>query len=166
MVFPGAAPILASNYRHRLIHQTKAMESKGLAASITNLLELAKNAIDYMKDVYEATQEKQMLLQEVIATRDVLAKLDLYSKEDKWKQTIEALNRRQGPVEQLTSVLKRLVAKLKPPSGKWSKAVNALIWPFAKGEVGIFLTRIERIKTLLNLALHNEHLCFLVSIDF
>jgi len=142
------------------------MEGIGLAASISNLLELSKNVIECMKDVYEATQEKQMLVQEVIGTRDVLAKLDRYSKEDKWKQTFEALTRRQGTIEQLSNVFKRMEAKLKPPRGKWSKAANALIWPFAKGEVAILLTRIERMKTLLNLALQNEHFCLLISIEF
>jgi len=127
------------------------MEGIGLAASIANLLEFAKV-------VYEATEEKQALLQEVVATRDVLAKLHRYSNKSKWKETIDALKRRQGPLEQLSAVLKRIEPKLAPPTGKWSKSAKALVWPFAKGEVTLLITRIERIKALLNIALQNEHL--------
>ena len=139
------------------------MEGIGLAASITNLLEFAKDVIQYMKDVYEATEQKQMLLQEVDATREVLARLNRYSTESKWKETMDALMRRQGPLEQLSAVFKRIESKLKPPTGKWSKATKALIWPFTKGEVALLLTRIERIKALLNIALQNEHLFVIFS---
>jgi len=134
------------------------IEGIDLRASICSLIEAAKTVIDYMKDVYEATEEKKRLLEEVLATRDILTKLDCHSNEEKWKKTMEALSRRQGPLEQLNGVLKRMDAKLRPPKGKWSTAAKALIWPFAKGEVSLFLSRIERIKTLLNLALQNEHL--------
>jgi len=134
------------------------MEGIGLAASLANLLEFAKVVIEYMKDVYEATDEKQALLQEVVATRDVLAKLHRYSNKSKWKETIDALKRRQGPLEQLSAVLKRIESKLAPPTGKWSKSAKALVWPFAKGEVTLLITRIERIKALLNIALQNEHM--------
>ena len=119
------------------------MEGTGLATSITNLLEFAKVVIEYMKDVYEATEEKQALLQEVVAMRDALAKLHRYSNESKWKETIDALKRRQGPLVQLSAVLKRIECKLKPPTGKWSTAARALVWPFAKGEVTLLITCIE-----------------------
>jgi hypothetical protein len=54
------------------------MDGIGIAASIVDPLEFAKIVIEYMKDVYEATEEKRMLLGEVIAARDLFAKLNRY----------------------------------------------------------------------------------------
>jgi hypothetical protein len=43
-----------------------------------------------------ATDEKNSLLQEVIATRDRLAELNRYSAEEKWKDMMDILSIRQG----------------------------------------------------------------------
>jgi len=145
-----------------LLGSAMAMDGINLAASIADLLILAKNVIEYIRDVSEATEQKQLLLQEIIATRELLAKLDRYSTESKWEETMYALNKRQGPLDQLGGLFKRMEATLKPPSGKVAKSAKALVWPFAKGEVTLFLTRLERIKALLNIALQNEHLFLLI----
>src|SRR6202043_2220465 len=71
--------------------------------------------------------------------------------------TMEALVAPRGPLDQLKLELKRMKTKLKPPTGRFGKAGKALVWHFSKDDVKKHFDRIERIKTLLDLAVHNNH---------
>ena len=60
-----------------------------------------------------------------------------------------------GPLEQLQQALLRIVAKIEPADGirKIGKHVR---WKFEKAEIDEILSRIERLKSLINLALSND----------
>jgi hypothetical protein len=124
---------------------------------ISAVLDHGKTVIDYIKDVKHANEEQKKLLDEVVATQLVLARLDSYANDDDWKDTMEALVAPRGPLDQLKLELKRMETKLKPPTGRFSKAGKALVWHFGKDDVKKHFDCIERIKTLLTLALHNNH---------
>jgi Fungal N-terminal domain of STAND proteins len=134
------------------------MDDVGFAASIVDLLALSKSIIDYIKDVKDANEDRQKLLEETIATQRILSKLETTANQDAWKATMEVLTGPLGPFEQLRDVLKRMESTLKPAKGKFSKISNSLIWPFLKDEINNLLSKIKRIQHLFNLALQNENL--------
>jgi hypothetical protein len=70
---------------------------------------------------------------------------------------MEALTATGGPFEQLELELESMKKKLTPSEGKLFKARKALEWPFSKEGVKKHFDRIERIKGLLQIALHNNH---------
>ena len=60
-----------------------------------------------------------------------------------------------GPLDQLQQALMRMVAKIEPADGIM-KIGKQLKWKFEKTEVDEILSRIERLKSLINLALAND----------
>ena len=60
-----------------------------------------------------------------------------------------------GPLDQLHQAFKRIVTKIEPADGirRLGKQIK---WKFEKTEVDEILTRIERLKSLINLALAND----------
>jgi hypothetical protein len=132
------------------------MDDVGFAAAIVDLLELSKNVIDYIRAAKGANEERQKLLEETIATRNLVNVLESKAKEDNWEDTMKVLTAPRGPFEQFRDVLECMESKLKPAEGKLSKLAKSLIWPFVKDEINKYVSRMERIKRLFNLALQNE----------
>ena len=132
--------------------------------SIFVLRSIFKAVIEFIYDGNDASKEKNDLLQETIATQPVLSQLKCRVNDKQCQATIAVLNMPQGPFDLFMIILKSLEAKLKPPSSKWSKGTKSLTWPFTKGEVDTFLSRLQRIKELLDFALQNEHMFLLKTL--
>ena len=124
---------------------------------IGGILGHAKSTVDYLKDVKNASKDQKDLLNEIIATQSILTQLQSHAKDAQWKVAMDALNQKDGALEQLTAELEKMETKLKSPSGKVGKAVNVLAWHFNKDDVKKHFERIGRINGVLQLALQNNH---------
>ena len=130
------------------------------------LLKHTKTVIDYINDVKNASNDKKNLLDELAATQIVLSQLDSHVNDEDWKETMEALVAVGGPFDQLKLELKGLKRKVELPTGKLRKAGQALVYHFTKDDLKKHFDRIERIKTLLQLAVQNNHRSVPLKNDF
>lgn len=132
----------------------------GITASIIAVLQLSAKAIVYLKELKDGSKDRIKLRDELRSTCLLLEMLkdrieDVQSG-DSWTESMRSLSGPSGPVHQLRLALEEIVDKL-VPAHKMGKALHPIIWPFHKGDVNAILDRIERQKSLLSLALQNDH---------
>jgi hypothetical protein len=121
------------------------------------LIDHTKTVIDYINDVKNASEDQKNLFDDLVTTQTFLTQLDSHTHHEDWKETMEALSATGGPFDQLKLELMRMKRKLEPPTGKLAKAGKALGYHFIKDDIKKHFDRIERIKTLLHLAVQNNH---------
>lgn len=137
-----------------------------ITASIIAVLQLAGSVVGYLRDVEGASKDCRKLILEISSIRGILdtvkeIAVDVENSEaEQWSATIGALILPDGPVKRLESMLQELQNRLKQmDSAKGlKKLAKSLQWPFAKSETDNIIRAIERQKSLLALALDNNHL--------
>lgn len=131
----------------------------GLTASITTVLKTAQMVISFLHTVKGASKDCNNILVEHSSVNGNLYFLNGLTasadSKETWFRTIKSLDAPQGPLEQFSSALEQLAAKLEPVASK--KAASTFIWPFKKEQVAELLRSIERQKSLFILALNNDH---------
>jgi hypothetical protein len=129
-----------------------------IAASIIAVVQVTASVIDYLQAVHDARKDRIDFLVEVSGLYHLLLALqnrvDRANAEDLWLTEVRQLGTRDGPLDQFKSSLERLVAKLGPLEGLG----RTLIWKFNKAEIEGVISKIERIKMLVSLALTDDHL--------
>jgi len=139
-------------------------EGLGIARSIIALLQATQTVITYVREVNGANEERSDILKEANSLYHFLLMLedkapDHVQPGDTWFTMFELLEAPEGPLEQFRLLLERLTSKLKSAKA-FKKFGNTLFWPFRGQEVKDILENIERQKTLIILALENDHMCF------
>jgi hypothetical protein len=127
---------------------------------INDISDHALTVVKYLNDVKNSSKDQNALLDEINAIPPILARLQHHVADEKWKATMETLGQENGPFEQLTSELQKMEKKLKTPSGKFAtvaKVAKSMAWSFNKDDDKKHFDRIERIKSILQLALQNNH---------
>lgn len=135
------------------------MDPLSITASITALLQITNTTIRYLYDVGNATNDRMKLVSEasqLISLLPILSsRVEQAKSGDPWLDTVKTLSIQNGPLDQLKSDLERLASKLVPGKGL-SDVKQRLTWMFNKEEVMNILMKIERMKTLVTLALTND----------
>ena len=122
-----------------------------------DVLKYSKKLFDYIKDVKNARKDQQQLVDEINATEFLLKTLDSHANDTDWQETFAKLSEPNGIFDKLKLELSDLEAKkLKPPTGKFDLAKKSLVWLFSETEVKHRIERIERIKSLLQIAAGND----------
>jgi hypothetical protein len=133
----------------------------GLAASIIQLIDATTKAIKYLNDVKDAPKDRARLAREATSLLALLTDLRYRVEEaksmDPWFTGVRLLGVEGGPLEQFKEAIEELARKLKPKSGVM-KFGKALLWTLDKNEINKILSKIERLKTLVGLALQKDHL--------
>ena len=129
-------------------------EATGLAASIGTLLQLSRQVVGYIKNTAGANKEKEGLLKEVTATTDLLDALERKAKSPEQSKVTESLDKPGGPLELLATALGALESKLRPSDNPFIKVTKRWVWHFQKDEFTEILSKIERSKSSLSIALH------------
>jgi len=131
-----------------------------IASNIASLIQLARDVVMYLKDVKDASKEREKISLEICSVNGLLFSLqdaiERRSSEDALPTAMKSLGSPNGPLEQFKLALGNLAEKLKPARG--IKAVTMLKWPFQKGEVADIINTIERLKSLFSLVLQNDHM--------
>ncbi|KAI9768838.1 MAG: hypothetical protein M1840_004652 [Geoglossum simile] len=130
-----------------------------MTASIIAITTLAKNVVSYLNDMKDASKEQARVTAEISTVDALLTPLQYRIKStqsgDPWFTEVQRLGVKGGPLEQFKSTLMQLKSKVEQPD-RYKKAVGLLSWTFSKTEVSAMLSRVERVKTLVSLALAND----------
>jgi hypothetical protein len=140
------------------------MDPLSLTASIIAILQLTSTVINYLNDVKNASKDQARCATEASNVYCLLTNLKYRLEEEKsenasWHTAVRLLNVTNGPLDQYWSALEQLQSKVTRASASGlQKAVRALVWKFSKDEVDDILSRIERLKSLTQIALEMDHL--------
>ncbi|KAL9576779.1 MAG: hypothetical protein Q9212_006823 [Teloschistes hypoglaucus] len=133
----------------------------GLAASVVQLIQFAVKSIEFLSDVYHASEDQPQLLQEASSVLPVLfalkSRLAQSSQDEPWSIGIRALGVASGPLDQLGQALMTIAQKLQPTNGV-TKLLRTAKWPFDKKTCREMLGRMERAKSSIGLALQNDQI--------
>ena len=135
----------------------------GFVASILQLIKTTGIVIGYVNDVKDAPTERAQFARHASSLLALLTDLryrveEARSISDPWFVSLRGLGAEGGPLDQLQDQMERLARRLEPSTGRLKKAGKALIWTLDKKETQNVLAQIERVKTLVMLALQNDHL--------
>lgn len=132
-----------------------------MTASLIAIMQLAHSVVGYLNDVKNASKEQVNIATEISSVNALLIPLKYRVKDaqsgDPWFAEVQKLRDKDGPLDQFESTLKQLKSKVEPVD-RFKKAVRLLTWTFNKTEVSAMLSRIDRVKTLVILALANDTL--------
>jgi hypothetical protein len=129
-------------------------------AGIIAVLQATKEVISYLKETKDAPKELTKVYEEARSLVILLHELkDLVAGQDShspWLRTTSGLAVRGGPLDQYKKALEVLASKT---TGHGLRKIGqVLAWKFTKEEVITLLSQIERIKSLVQIALEMDHM--------
>jgi hypothetical protein len=137
------------------------MDPLSAIASIIAILQLSGKVLTYLNDVKDASQDRARCAIEASNLHSLLFNLRFPLEEgvldQSWYTAVRALAVENGPFDQFKEALEMLQARM-TDRGRLVKVGKALTWNFKKEEITRILTRIERLKSLVEIALHTDHL--------
>ena len=137
------------------------MDPLSVTASVIAVLQLTGEVIAYLNNIKNAPRECQECTIEVSNLQSLLINLRYRLEQeyigDPWCTAVRALNIENGPLDQYKQCLEQLLSKVDIQSGA-QKVKRRLLWKFSKAEVSSIPGRIERLKTLVSIALEMDHL--------
>ncbi|KFZ19348.1 hypothetical protein V502_03701, partial [Pseudogymnoascus sp. VKM F-4520 (FW-2644)] len=133
-----------------------------VTASIIAIVQLTSVIIGCLNDVKDASKDRARCAIEVSNVSSLLValiyRLDEASSNDGWYTEVQSLAAANGPIDQYRSALEQLQSKLTSNASSGLKKIGgALTWKYSKEEVTNILTRIERLKSLTQIALEVDH---------
>ncbi|KAI9782990.1 MAG: hypothetical protein M1816_001650 [Peltula sp. TS41687] len=136
------------------------MDPLSVTASIIAIIKLTSEVIDYLTDVRVASKESARCALEASNLNSLLVdlrfRLDGSSSNEPWHTAVRALGGKDGPIDQYRHALEQLQRKVRTGDGL-KKMGKILVWRFSKEEVSSILARMERLKTLTQIALEMDH---------
>jgi hypothetical protein len=137
------------------------MDPLSITASIVGVLRLTSTLIEYTSSVKDASKDRAQCANEALILYNLLfrlrSRLEEANSNERWYAAVRALAVKDGPFDQYKHALELLLPKVASASGI-KNIGNALLWKFSKEEVANILLRIERLKTLVQIALEMDHL--------
>jgi hypothetical protein len=137
------------------------MDPLSVTASIIAVLQLSAKVLGYLNDVKDASKDRVKCAVEASNLHSLLINLRFRLEEgnvDAPRFTaVRALGVENGPLDQFKQALEALQTQM-TDGGRLQQAGKALVWKFKKEEIAGILVRIERLKTLVGIALQMDHL--------
>jgi hypothetical protein len=137
------------------------MDPLSVTASIIAVLQLSAKVLNYLNDVKDASKDRAECAIEASTLYSLLLNLRFRLEggdvSQPWYAAVRALAVENGPLDQFKQALETLQAKM-TDGGRLKKAGDVLMWKFRKEEIAEILARIERLKTLVEIALQMDHL--------
>ncbi|KAF2856939.1 hypothetical protein T440DRAFT_438129 [Plenodomus tracheiphilus IPT5] len=136
------------------------MDPLSATASVIAILQLSAKVLSYLNDVKDTSKGRAQCAIEASNLHKLLTDLRFQLEEghghQSWFSAVQALAVKNGPLDQFKQALETLQAKM-TDGGQLKKVKEALIWKFKKEEVDAILARMERLKTLVEIALQMDH---------
>ena len=146
-----------------LLFLTGSMESitiVGIVAAVVQLIDVTSKAVNYLNDVKDAPKDRAKLAREATNLLSLFTELRYRVEEttstDPWFAGLRSLGGEGGPLMEFKSAMEAVVHKLAPAAPANFRKV--LCWTLDKKEIDAILSRIERLKSLVGLALQHDHL--------
>ena len=137
------------------------MDPLSVIASIIAVLQLSAKVLSYLNDVKHASKDRAECAVEASTLYSLLLALRFRLEEgdasQPWYIAVRVLAVENGPLDQFKQALETLQANM-TDGGRLKKASDALMWKFKKEEIAGILARMERLKTLVEIALQMDHL--------
>ena len=137
------------------------MDGLSVAASIIAVLQLTGTVISYLNDIKNAPKDRAKCAVEASNVFSLLTNLQYRLEESQpneaWYTAVRRLAVANGPLDQYKAALEQLASKVAPAHGL-DKVGQAMTWKFSKPEIESILSRIERLKSLTQIALEMDHL--------
>ena len=135
------------------------MDPLSLSINIIAVLQLTGKLLSYLNDVQHATRDQTQLAVEASNIYSLLVSLRFRVEQsnghEPWFTAVRNLGSENGPLDQLKVALDLLASRAESSHGI-RKLGKQLLWKFEKSEMGDTLDKIERIKTLVSLALSDD----------
>ncbi|XTI90461.1 hypothetical protein V2W45_1188742, partial [Cenococcum geophilum] len=136
------------------------MDPLSVTASIITVLQLTASAVSYLSDLKNTTKDQARCIIEASNILSLLTslrfRLEDANEDDPWYTAIRALAVENGPLEQYKAAIERLVSKTTSQDGV-GKVRKILLWKFNKQEVAEIFSKVERLKSLTQIALEMDH---------
>lgn len=136
------------------------MDPISVTASIIAILQLSNKVVEYLTNVKDASKERQTCAIEVLNLHSLLLTLEFNlqgeNANSSWHIAVRALAVENGPLDQFKQALETLQTRM-TDGGRLKNAGDILMWKFKKEEVASILGRIERLKTLVGIAIQRDH---------
>ena len=135
----------------------------GLLAVVAQLIDVTSKVVNYFNGVKDAPKDRAKLVREasslLLLFTDLRCRVDeTTSNADPWFAGLQSLGKRGGPLLEFKSAMEDIADKLAPATTRVVDLTRALRWTLEKKEIDAILSRIERLKTLVGLALQKDHL--------
>lgn len=138
------------------------MDPLSVTASIIAIVQLTGVIIGFLQDLKGTSKDRTQCATEISNVSNLLVKimcrLNEGSSNEGWYMEVQDLAAANGPIEQYRSALEQLKSKFTSTDSSGSKISSALSWKFSKEEVANILTRIERLKSLTQIAIQMDNL--------
>jgi hypothetical protein len=147
------------------------MDPVSITVSVVALLELTKKVANYAKQVKDASADRDRVFKEASSLTGllILLKDDVEDRDgdaqDPWLQATSRLTTADGPLHQYKLALEMVVAKVMPSHGH-HRFKQAVTWRFSKEEVTSLLLQMERVKSLIHIALEIDHTFVLLLVTW
>jgi len=136
------------------------MDPLSVTTSVIAVLQLTNAVIQYLNDIKETPKECQQCVIEASNLLSPLINLRYRAEKaqigDPWFEQLRKLNVKDGPLDQYKQALELLRTKVEIGDGI-QKIKKRLLWKFNKDEVASILARMERLKSLVSIALEMDH---------
>lgn len=137
------------------------MDPLSITASIISVLQLTCKVLSCLNVVKDAPKERIQCAIDISNVYNLLITLRFRLEEgtsaESWYTSVRALAIEDGPLDQFKAALFALHTRLRG-RGRLKRAGDMLIWKFKREEIDHILSRIERLKSLVGLALETDHL--------
>ncbi|KZM20487.1 hypothetical protein ST47_g8336 [Ascochyta rabiei] len=131
-----------------------------IAASIIAILQLSAKVLAYLNDVKNASKDRAQCAMEASNTHSLLTnlrfRLEASTGSEPWYTAVRALAVENGPFDQFKAALLKLQDGM-TEGGRLKEAGAALVWKFKRQETVDILNRIERLKSVVEVALQMDH---------
>lgn len=142
------------------------MDPLSITAGIIAIIQLTSKVIEYLNDVKGASKHRAQCAIEASNLYNLLVnlryRLEEGSADIPWYTAVRALTVPNGPLDQYQQALEQIQTRLVAKS-KTSSMSKTLLWTFGKEEIVSILSRMERLKTLVQIALQMDHLLEFLS---
>ncbi|KAF2200242.1 ankyrin, partial [Delitschia confertaspora ATCC 74209] len=136
------------------------MDPLSATASIIAILQLSAKVLTYLNDVKDASKDRVQCAVEASNLNTLLLNLRFRLEEggsiQPWYTAVRALAVENGPLDQYKQALDLLQSRMTEEGSRLKKAGDALVWKFRKEEIASILDRMERLKTLVQIALQMD----------
>jgi hypothetical protein len=144
------------------------MDPLSVTASIIAVLQLTVKIIDGLKHARDASTDRVQFTTEVQNLRDLLVALLSRVDEDSsdpWHTNVRQMGGKDGVIHQYRVALEQLKDKMSTGEGL-KKTVKTVLWTYIQQDAERILLRIERLKSLVHIALEMDHLFVLSEACF
>ncbi|KFY41758.1 hypothetical protein V494_02806 [Pseudogymnoascus sp. VKM F-4513 (FW-928)] len=137
------------------------MDPLSITASIIAVVQLTGVVIKCLNDVKDTSKDRAQCAIEISNVSNLLVqlmwRLEEGSSNEGWYAKVQALAAPDGPINQYMTALEQLQSKLTSDTSRRTNIGSVLSWKLNKEEVANILMRIERLKSLTQIALEMDH---------